>query len=49
LSFVVGSADRTKAESTSLRMLPATFSYSDALKAGISEWQLYGHRMWWSL
>jgi len=37
----VESADRTKAENMSLRMLPATFSYSEALKAGISEWQLY--------
>ncbi|MFG2007598.1 type IV toxin-antitoxin system AbiEi family antitoxin domain-containing protein [Micromonospora sp. NPDC048868] len=35
------SADGSGAENTPLRGLPATFTYSQALEAGLSEWQLY--------
>ncbi|WP_406037305.1 type IV toxin-antitoxin system AbiEi family antitoxin domain-containing protein [Micromonospora sp. NBC_00898] len=37
----MGSADRSETESAPLGILPATFSYSQALEAGLSEWQLY--------
>ncbi|NBE81652.1 type IV toxin-antitoxin system AbiEi family antitoxin domain-containing protein [Micromonospora rubida] len=37
----MGSADESGAGSDPLSLLSATFSYSEALAAGISEWQLY--------
>ncbi|MFF4876327.1 type IV toxin-antitoxin system AbiEi family antitoxin domain-containing protein [Micromonospora sp. NPDC000668] len=40
-SFLVGSEERSETGRTPLSALPVTFSYSEALDAGLSEWQLY--------
>ncbi|MFE9691547.1 type IV toxin-antitoxin system AbiEi family antitoxin domain-containing protein [Micromonospora sp. NPDC005806] len=37
----MGSAERSAADNGGLGVLPATFTYSQALSAGLTEWQLY--------